>query len=183
MSEDRERALAWYVDELLRWNRRVNLVSRLRTREALMDEVRAISDLARWLPRKGGWAEVGVGGGLLAVPLALWRPDLWSVWLEVRVRRRAFLLHVVRTLDLRRVQVVAQPVETWHPHPRPQQIWVRALPRAPWRHLLRRRGELLEEGGSVIRVVSRKDLVEDAARVVPAGRFWMGWYPVERDGP
>lgn len=171
-----EEALQWYVKELFRWNRKVNLVSRQRSLKEIWQDLQEMKHLASWLPSEGGWAEVGAGGGLLALPLALLRPDLWSVWLEVRTRRYAFLSHVVRTLRLSNVQVLQESVETWDPAQRPNQIWVRALPRGPWHTLRKRAEELLAPGGAIIRVVSREDLVRDADQVHRAGRFWVAMY-------
>ncbi len=168
--------LARFARELLRWNARVNLISRSMTPADLEEALLASRTLAVLLPEEGLWAEVGAGGGLLAVPLALARPDLPAVWLEPRVRRRAFLLHAVRMLSLPHVEVVGEALETWVPRVRPRQVWVRALPRGPFHHLLRRRRDLLADGGMILRVKTDPEGLEEADEVKRVGAFWVGIY-------
>jgi len=168
--------LARYARELLRWNARVNLVSRNMTADELEDVLRASQALAVLLPEEGIWAEVGAGGGLLAVPLAVARPDLPAVWLEPRMRRRAFLDHIVRLLGLAQVEVLDLPLEAWQPEIRPRQIWVRALPRGPFQRLLRRRREILADGGAILRVMTGPEGLENADEIRRVGTLWVGIY-------
>jgi 16S rRNA (guanine527-N7)-methyltransferase len=69
-----------YLDELVAWNEKLNL-TRIVDRESA--EIRHIADaltLLHYLPRGGGkpisLADVGTGGGVPGVPLAIARPDL-----------------------------------------------------------------------------------------------------------
>lgn len=60
--------------------------------------------LARFLPATGVWVDIGSGGGLPAVPLAIAgrdRPNLTFVAVESDQRKGAFLREISRTLDLR----------------------------------------------------------------------------------
>jgi 16S rRNA (guanine527-N7)-methyltransferase len=55
---------------------------------------------AQALPRDARVVDLGSGAGLPGIPLALARPDLDLVLVEIRERRVHFLRHVVRTLEL-----------------------------------------------------------------------------------
>jgi 16S rRNA (guanine527-N7)-methyltransferase len=64
---------------------------------------------------EGHTADLGSGAGLPGVPLAIARPDLRFVLVDVRRRRVAFLELVVDTLGLINVEVEQRSVETLPP--------------------------------------------------------------------
>ena len=91
-----QRLLA-YRDELARWNQVHNL-SGVKDPERMV-AVHLLDSLALApLVRGERLADVGSGGGLPGMPLALLRPDLEVVLIEPRAKRALFLDHVVRTL-------------------------------------------------------------------------------------
>lgn len=98
------RRLLSYRDELARWNQVHNL-SGVKD-PARMVAVHLLDSLALApLVRGERLADVGSGGGLPGMPLALLRPELAVVLIEPRAKRALFLDHVVRTLGLGNVIV------------------------------------------------------------------------------
>lgn len=92
--------LALYCEELLHWSRRVDLTG-ARTAEELVDG--PFFDALTLLPVVSGTGkllDVGSGGGLPGIPLALLRPELEVTLLEPRTRRAAFLRHVCGLLKV-----------------------------------------------------------------------------------
>jgi 16S rRNA (guanine527-N7)-methyltransferase len=81
---------------------------RLRERHVL-DCLRA----APLLPRSGRVCDLGSGAGLPGIVLAIARPDLPMVLIEVRRNRAAFLEDCVRRLRLAQVSVHDRPAETF----------------------------------------------------------------------
>jgi 16S rRNA (guanine527-N7)-methyltransferase len=92
--------LARFLDELSVWGARINLVGSLE-RAALEVHVRDSLVAARALPEAARVVDLGTGAGFPGIPIAIARPDLDLVLVEVRERRVHFLRHVVRTLGLR----------------------------------------------------------------------------------
>ena len=81
-------ALLAYAEALLSWNRRVNLTG-ARNLEVLASEHLADAlAVAPHLPRTGRWVDVGSGGGLPGMVLAILRRDLQAVLLEPLQKRR-----------------------------------------------------------------------------------------------
>lgn len=93
-------ALLRFADLLLAWNQRINLTA-ARSVAALIDEhfVDAFP-LARRLVDPARAVDVGSGGGLPAIPLALLRPALHLTLCEPIAKKQAFLRTAVRELGI-----------------------------------------------------------------------------------
>ena len=103
-----------YLAELMKWSRRVNLIAR-DTPEAQVVETHFLDSLTL-LPFLDGAGEVhlldvGSGAGFPGLALACVRLDARFTLCEPRQKRVSFLRHVVRTLGLANVEVVAERVE------------------------------------------------------------------------
>ncbi len=93
-----------YRDELALWNRVHNLTA-VRDPEAMV-AVHLLDALALApLVRGTTLADIGSGGGLPGVPLAIVERELQVTLVEPRAKRAAFLAHVVRRLGLDNVIV------------------------------------------------------------------------------
>jgi len=114
--EDREKLLA-FLDLLAKWNRTYNLT-------AIRDPMKMVSHhlldslaVLPHLPMSPGasLADVGSGGGLPGIPLAIMRPH-WAVTLNDSNQKKAtFLRQAAIELDLGNVRVHPGRVEEWRP--------------------------------------------------------------------
>jgi 16S rRNA (guanine527-N7)-methyltransferase len=104
-SEQTKRLLA-FTDLLIRWNQKINLTGARSAGALISDHYPDAFALARRLDRPARLLDVGSGGGLPALPLALLRPELTLVLCEPIAKKVSFLRTAVRELDLTgRVQV------------------------------------------------------------------------------
>ncbi|HJR45230.1 MAG TPA: RsmG family class I SAM-dependent methyltransferase [Actinomycetota bacterium] len=105
--DDLERRLAAYEELLRSWSRRIDLVARAdldRLRERHLDDsLKALPLVTAAAP--GACIDVGSGGGLPGIPLALASGRPWRL-LEPRRRRAAFLDECLRVLELHDCEVV-----------------------------------------------------------------------------
>lgn len=99
----RDQLLA-YRDELARWNRVHNLTA-VRDPEAMVAAHLLDALALAPLVRGTSLADIGSGGGLPGVPLAIVQRELQVTLIEPRAKRAAFLAHVVRRLSLDNVIV------------------------------------------------------------------------------
>jgi 16S rRNA (guanine527-N7)-methyltransferase len=106
--------LSRYLAELDRWRRRVNLTGRLSPAQ-LADHAAESALGAVEIPPNARVVDVGSGGGLPGVPVAVLREDASVTLLEPRGKRAEFLRHVVRTLPLENARVLEERVETLEP--------------------------------------------------------------------
>jgi 16S rRNA (guanine527-N7)-methyltransferase len=107
LPDEQHAKLNRYLDLLLEANERMNL-TRITDRAAA--EVQHVGDALTLLPYLPAGthrlADVGTGGGVPGMPLAIARPDAQVVLIESTKKKAAFLAEAVRALGLGNVTVV-----------------------------------------------------------------------------
>src|SRR5262249_29501320 len=96
--------LARYCDELVHWNKRINLTG-LNGLEMVRRLVVEPVWIGRQLKLQGTMVDIGSGNGSPAVPLHIVCSFKRGYLIEARVRRAAFLRHLTTTLPLTHVMV------------------------------------------------------------------------------
>jgi 16S rRNA (guanine527-N7)-methyltransferase len=109
----RERLLA-YARLLEKWNKVYNLTA-VRDIEAMMTH--HLLDSLAVIPHLIGarLIDVGSGGGLPGVPIAIMRPDMRVTLLDSNHKKAAFLRQAAIELDLGNASVVCDRAESWRP--------------------------------------------------------------------
>ena len=131
-----------------KWNKVYNLT-------ALRDEEQVIShhllDSLAVLPHLGKakrLADIGSGGGLPGIPLAIARPDLQVTLLESNQKKSAFQQQAKIELGLTNVSVHCERVEAWQPEEKCDVVISRAF--SDLAEFVRLSGHLLAEGGVLL---------------------------------
>jgi len=150
LDDTARRKLLAYLDLLEKWNRAHNLTS-IRERSRMLSH-HLLDSLAvlPHLPSRTGvrLIDVGSGGGLPGIPLAVARPDWQVTLLDSSRKKAAFLSQVAAELRLANVEVVAARAEEFVPDAAFDVVIARALSDlvrfvALARHLLAREGALV----------------------------------------
>ncbi len=102
-------ALDAYAQIILKWNKTTNLISRQDVGRFVPRHLLDSMSILPWLS-SGPVADVGSGGGLPGIPLAIAKPDTNFVLLERSARKVRFLKQVVRELTLDNVTPIATDV-------------------------------------------------------------------------
>jgi 16S rRNA (guanine527-N7)-methyltransferase len=111
LSERQSHLLQVYLEELIRWNRRMNLTGPL-TRERMIAELFLDSLIpGPFIPLTAKILDVGSGAGFPGLPLKIQGPDRDIDLLEIKSKRVSFLKHIIRLLQLRDVEVLQGRVE------------------------------------------------------------------------
>ena len=140
----------------------MSLVARGDRPRLLMRHVRecVAPELIGELPAENEILDVGSGGGLPGIPIAIVREDLHVALVESRARKSAFLERARLRLDLRNVRVLAASVEAI-PQEHPGERWKVAVSRSiRWTpRMVAVLEEILTPAGAVIRFGSAKTIV------------------------
>ena len=162
-----------YAQLLLEWNRSVNLTGAetLEQVEALIADADALLT-ASWTGITTV-IDIGSGGGLPAIPLAVAMPPVQFTLLEANARKCAFLEHVAATLGLTNVVVACGRAEELGHRPALREQFDRAISRAAARPqvLLELALPFVRTGGDLVAQVSTIDphFLEPAARLLGGG--------------
>lgn len=115
VSRETERLDA-YAALLRKWNPAINLIAPKTVDEI---EFRHIADARRLTEissgSRGRWVDLGSGGGLPGVVVAITRPDLNVRLVESDQRKTIFLRNVIRELSLLNVEVLCKRIEALEP--------------------------------------------------------------------
>lgn len=185
-----ETQMSQYLDLLLEANRRFNLTAIRDRAEAWRRHIIDSLTLMPWLenlPARSRIVDVGSGGGLPGIPLAVARPDIRVVLIEATGKKARFLQQCTQTLNLDNTQVVHGRSETLGQKPPYRQAYDVAVCRAVGNMrtlleftlpLIRLGGELLAmKGPSVLQEI---DAASDAMAILGAGEVQVAEaYPAE----
>ena len=157
---DQRRALDRHLDELDLWNRRLNLTAVPRDKAWDRHVVESLALLeAAGLAEGARCADLGSGGGIPGVVVAVARPDLRVTLVESDRRKAGFLVHVCGLLSLVNVTVAARRAEQLSADPHERESYDAVLSRAaaPPRLLCALSMPLLRAGGALWALVSPAD--------------------------
>lgn len=165
--------LQQYAELLLDWNRRSNLTGA----RSAADIAAHLQDAERLLSLDwssvGSSVDIGSGGGLPAIPLAIRLPGVHFTLVEADRRKAAFLEHTAGTLGLPNVTVAAGRAESLGHDPAYRERFDRATARAaaPPIVLLELALPFLRVGGLLVDEVGQVDpkALEHAARLLGGG--------------
>ena len=161
-----------------KWNKVYNLT-------ALRDETQVIShhllDSLAVLPHLGNakrLADIGSGGGLPGIPLAIARPALQVALVESNQKKSAFQQQAKIELGLANVSVHCERVEAWQPEEKCDVVISRAF--SDLAEFVKLTGHLLAEGG-VLLAMKGVHPYEEIAQL-PAGWRIAGVTPLQVPG-
>lgn len=162
-----------YARLLLDWNRRLNLTGA----HSMAELDRHLADAQRLLALD--WSgvhtaiDIGSGGGLPAIPLAIQLPQVRFTLVEADRRKGAFLQHAAGTLELANVAVAIERAEVLAHDPSYRERFDRATARAaaPPAVLFELALPFLRVGGLLVDEVGAADVgaLEAASRMLGGG--------------
>lgn len=113
VSPAQQQQLLGYLDLLVKWNKAYNLTAVRDINEMVS---RHLLDSLSIVPFIDGetWLDVGSGGGMPGIPLAIMFPDAHFTLLDSNGKKTRFLTQVVMSLKLPNVTVVNSRAESFH---------------------------------------------------------------------
>lgn len=126
LSAQQQQQLLDYLALLNKWNRAINLTAIRDPRQMVALQ---LLDSLTLLPciRQAPLLDIGSGGGLPGIPIAIARPRLGVTLLDSNGKKTRFLTQAKTSLMLDNVGVVQSRIEAWRPSQLPGSITCRAL--------------------------------------------------------
>ncbi len=109
----RSEQLYRYFQELSRWSKKINLISRNAAAEQIVEKhfIDSLALLNLFPPSGGKLLDVGSGAGFPGLVCKTARPEMTVDLVEPRLKRVSFLRHVIRLLQLGDIEVHAARLE------------------------------------------------------------------------
>jgi 16S rRNA (guanine527-N7)-methyltransferase len=109
--------LSRFAEILLEWNRTINLTSITDPLEIAVKHLLDSVAPSTWIPENGNLLDIGTGGGFPGVPLKIFRPHQPMLLIDGVRKKVNFVKHVVRELQLERIEVEQIRAEDLIRHP------------------------------------------------------------------
>ncbi len=111
VSDNCIKMLETYLEELWRWNQKINLVG-VSSYERLVEELLLDSIMTlEFIPDTCTMLDIGSGAGFPAIPIKIIRPKMTIHLVESRSKKAVFLRHIIRRLKLKYAKVIQKRVE------------------------------------------------------------------------
>jgi len=150
--EDAAAKLTTLLDELLRWNERVNLTG-IRDPQDMITRHFSDSLVARPLLKGNRVLDVGTGAGFPGLPLAIAEPDRLFVLVDSNNKKIMFVSHAAALLGLSNVTAIKSRSEDYAPAERFDTVIARAVAALP--RLIEIAGHHVGEGGVFVALKGR----------------------------
>lgn len=110
LTENQQNQLLYYLQQLLFWNKAYNLTAIKQPEMALIKHILDSLSVLPHLP-KGSLLDIGTGGGLPSVIIAICQPERSVTALDSNSKKVRFIKQVVSELGLKNVNPVANRIE------------------------------------------------------------------------
>ena len=103
-----EMAYEKYIDLLLEWNEKINVMSRSVSRETVREHIvhSLLPIPLNVLAGYNKWIDSGTGGGLPGIPIAISQPDLF-VTLNDNIQKKMMVVNdIVETMDIKNTEII-----------------------------------------------------------------------------
>jgi 16S rRNA (guanine527-N7)-methyltransferase len=111
-AEEQINAFITYLSELKRWNKAYNLTGIKKDEDIVIKHFLDSLLYLKAIPSgELSVADVGSGAGFPGIPIKIVRPEIQMYLIEPTGKKTAFLRHVIRQLDLKKIGVIEKRVE------------------------------------------------------------------------
>lgn len=123
LTEGMKESLLSYLDELIKWNKRMNLTSIEEPEDIIVSHfIDSLAYLKAFSLKEGRIVDLGTGAGFPGIPLKIYLRSIKLVLIESSKKKASFLHHIVGLLRLDDVKIINKRIEELDPASDPQLI-------------------------------------------------------------
>lgn len=104
----KEKSYEKYIDHLLEWNEKINVISRTVSRETVREHIvhSLLPVPLKLLAGYSRWIDSGSGGGLPGIPIAINQPDLF-ISLNDNIKKKMMVVDdIIQSMDLKNTEII-----------------------------------------------------------------------------
>ena len=105
-----------YLDELRKWNKKINLISEKDLPDVEDRHYQDSIAVLELIPPNAHLLDMGSGNGFPSIPIAIHRPDVSVVAVEIKKKKALFLENVSRRLNLNNYALMNISIDDHQPH-------------------------------------------------------------------
>lgn len=167
IDETARKLMLRHLELLAHWNRRLNLTAITQPDVMVVQHLLDALSITPWVEGEAV-LDIGSGGGLPGLPLAIAMPDRQFTLLDSRGKRIEFLRYVIANLGIKNARVVRSRVEDYRPEVKFDTLVCRAF--APLAEILQLTKRLQAPGVHLLAMKARAASAE--LHRVKTGRNW-----------
>ncbi|MCP4670631.1 MAG: 16S rRNA (guanine(527)-N(7))-methyltransferase RsmG [Desulfobacula sp.] len=114
VSEHQAQLMAMHAKELMTWNKKINLTAIKQSVQIVEKHFIDCLVAASFIKNRKSIIDMGSGGGFPGIILKIINPELEIVLMDSSRKKVNFLKHVIRLLDLKRVNAIHTRVQDLH---------------------------------------------------------------------
>lgn len=103
-----------YATELKKWNSKINLTAITKDKEIAIKHFIDSLTISPYITASDRLLDIGSGAGLPVIPLKIIRPEIAMVSVDAVAKKIHFQRHVIRTLNLQKIEAIHSRVEELH---------------------------------------------------------------------
>jgi 16S rRNA (guanine527-N7)-methyltransferase len=109
---NRQNAFMTYLSELKKWNKAYNLTGLKKDEDIIIKHFLDSLLYLKVMPEgKIKVADIGSGAGFPGIPIKIIRPEIDMYLIESSGKKSAFLRHIIRELQLKKIEVIEKRIE------------------------------------------------------------------------
>ena len=143
-----------YAELILSWNKTHNLVSQSQAKNLdhhIEDSLSVFADIGQVV------VDLGSGGGLPGIPIAIKGPEKQVVLVESSSKKASFLLNTINKLSLKNAKVIHARIEDVDPAILPKNYEIIARAVGSTEHLIGLTKKHLDQPGTKLKLMKTKD--------------------------
>ena len=161
-----------YLSELKKWNRAYSLTGLKKDKDIVIKHffdsllyLKALPDGAMTV------ADIGAGAGFPGIPLKIIRPEIDMYLVEPSRKKSAFLRHITRRLELKRIEVIEKSIQEIKVNKELPYLVDAAVTRALFsiKDFIKKASPIVKKGGTLI--LNKGPKVDEEIKMLQNGKY------------
>ena len=112
LNKSQKNKLLKFIFLLMKWNKKFNIISMKKPNDIITKHILDSLNLAYFL-KNGNILDIGSGGGLPSIPIAIIKTNLNFYLLEPKIKKICFIRYIISTLKIKNIYIYHMRIENF----------------------------------------------------------------------